>query len=352
MALYISADEARQMLSVSDSISLAEEAYRLYGVERNVLSNPAAAFTIVQNDVPTMFWAKAAAMTSIGVAGCFFGAQFGDYYFNLHDCKTGTLLGIVEQAWLVKRRTAVTGVAAAKQLARPNSRIATLIGAGQIGEEVARALPHAFQLDEFRVVSRTFEGASRFAERLAPDMLCPIKAYESAQEAVATADIVITITLADKPVLKQGWIKLGTMVCSMGGVHEIEFGVLSEIDRLVVDDLDSALLRGDLAWWVDRGETTREEIISRVDADIGQIMIGAKPGRASDSESVLAVIQGMASCDLVVAKFLVDKATELGLGSPIAVKPQMTVPPAEKLDARATSIAGGLNRRRQRASVA
>jgi ornithine cyclodeaminase len=261
------------------------------------------------------------------------------------------LLGIVEQAWLVKRRTAATGVVAAKKLANPKSRIATLIGAGQIGTEVARTLPHAFDLSEFRVVSRTFEGASSFADRLRPEMRCPIKAFASAEEAVADSDIVVTITLADKPVLKQGWVKKGSMICSMGGVYEIEYGVVSEIDRLVVDDLDSTLLRGDLANWIDRGDATREEVVARVDADIGQVVVGARPGRTSPDETILAVIQGMASCDLVVAKFLLEEAKKQNVGKVFDVSPQMEVPAADKLDARAKSIAGGLNRRRTRASL-
>lgn len=351
MARYITAGEARELLSPVDSIRLAQEAFRLYGIEREVLSNPAAAFTIVKNDVPTMFWAKAASFSTLGVAGCFFGAQFGDYYFNMHDCETGELLAIVEQSWLVKRRTAATGVVAARQLARPDSRVATLIGPGQIGTEVARLLPLAFDLEELRVVSRTLEGAERFAGQIGAELGIPVKAYASAEEAVAGSDIVVTITLAEEPVLKPGWIRPGTTICSMGGVHEIDFGVLKEIDMLVVDDLDSALLRGDLAVWVEQGSISRNDMIEMISADIGQLVNGDKPGRASPDQTILAVIQGMASCDLIVAKHLYDRACEKGIGHEFPVQRQMQRPDSDRLEVRSQSIAGGLQRRRQRAAT-
>lgn len=345
MAIYVSADQARGLLPVEASLAVIEDAFRLYGQERKVLSNPSAAFTIVQNDVPTFFWSKGAQLKPLGVVGSFFGAQFGDYYFSLHDCKTGTLLGMVEQAWLTKRRTAATAVVAAKYLANRDARTAALIGAGQIGEEVVRCLPKAFELQDFRVASRTLEGAQELVDRLAPETP-GLRAVATAEEAVRGADIVVTITLAQAPVVHPGWLKKGAFLCSMGGVPEVDFGVLPELDRIVVDDLDYALLRGDLATWIDRGHISREDLLARVDADIGEVVLGTKPSRKRPDETIMAVIQGMAVCDLATAKFLVDRAGATGVGQRFDVAPQMTVPSAEKLGSRADSIAAGLQRRR------
>jgi alanine dehydrogenase len=346
MALYVSTAEEKRLLSIPDSLRIVEQAFGDYGRERIVSSVPSASYMIVQNEAPTMFWIKSASLRPLGAAGVFFGAQFGDYYFMVTDSRTGTLRGIVEQAWLTKRRTGAAGVVAARKLAARNARVAALIGAGQIGEEVARILPHAFDLDELRVASRTLEGATAFAERLEPEVNAPLRAVATAEEAIRGADVVITITLASEAFVKPGWLKPGAVLVSMGGVPEVDFGVLAEMDRVVVDDPDYALLKGDFATWVDRGEISLEAMKDRIDADLGEILCGAKEGRTSDSQRILAVVQGMAVCDLATAVFLLEKAEAQGAGQSIAVTPQMELPPLETMQPRANAIASGLQRRR------
>ncbi len=112
----------------------------------------------------------------------------------------------------------------------------------------------------------------------------------------------------------------GALMLSMGGVPEVAYPVLAEIDRLIVDDLDYAFARGDFASWVD--------------ADIGEVVLGAKPGRGSANERVFGVIQGMAHCDLALAKHCIDKANETGIGTfveSIATSPGRTPPAGRKM---------------------
>lgn len=346
MALYVSAAEEKKLLGIPDSLRIVEQAFVDYGRERIVSSVPTASYMIVQNEAPTMFWIKSASLRPLRAAGVFFGAQFGDYYFMVTDSRTGMLRGIVEQAWLTKRRTATAGVVAARKLAAPKARVAALIGAGQIGEEVARVLPHAFELDDFRVASRTLEGAQAFVDRLKESVDAPLRAVASAEEAIRGADVVITITLASEAFVKPGWLKEGAVLVSMGGVPEVEFGVLAEIDRVIVDDPDYALLKGDFATWVDRGEISLQAMKDRIDADLGEVMCGAKEGRRNDAQRILAVVQGMAVCDLATAVFLLEAAEAKGAGQHIAVTPQMEIPALDRMQSRAEAIASGLQRRR------
>lgn len=346
LARYLDAAQARALLPVADSLALIETAYAHYGREGRVASNPSAAYMIARNETPTMFWMKGAVALGAGATGVFFGAQFGDYYFAVCDSVTGRLRGIVEQAWLTKRRTAATGVVAARRLANPGVRVAALVGAGQIGEEVARALAVAFELQEIRIASRTYEGAAAFAARLQPDVQTPLRAVCTPEEAIRGAQVVVTITLASKPFVEAGWLDEGAVLVSMGGVHEAHFSVLGEIDRLVVDDPDYALLRGDFAAWIDRGEIAQDALLQRLDANMGEIVIGAKPGRTAPAQRIMAVIQGMAICDLVVAQSLLERAAAAGVGQTLVVRPQMEVPAHERMKPRSDMIAAGLARRR------
>lgn len=348
---FVNATELRQILTVADTYKVVEDAYRHYGAERRVTSNPSASYTLVQSQPPVMVWMKGAQIAARGVAGVFFGAQFGDYYFAVLDGRQGTMKGMIEQAWLTKRRTAVTGCVTLQKLARPGAKVAALVGAGQIAEEVARCLPHGFDLTDFRVASRTPEGAQKFVDRLKPDVNAPIRAVASAEEAVRGADIVVTITLATEPIVKPGWLAEGATLVSMGGVPEVEFDVLDEVGKLVVDDLDYALLRGDLANWIASGRISQEDMLARVDADIGEIVSGIKTGRTDPSERIVAIIQGMAVCDLALAMHVLEQAEAQGVGQTLVVTPQMVVPETDLHSPRSQFIAQGLDNRRPRASV-
>jgi ornithine cyclodeaminase len=303
-----------ELLDVPTAIAACEEAYRQYGLERSVTSNPSTSFMVTNGAPASTFWIKGTHLAEPGVAGLFFGANFGNFYFMVVDAQDGSLQGMLEHSWVTKRRTGATAAVAAKWLGRKSSRIAALIGAGRIGEEVVRSISSVIELDEFRVASRTLEGARAFARRIQPEISVPIIPVGSAEEAAREADIVVTMTTAKEAFFKPGWLKQGALLLSMGGVPEIEYGVLGEIDRLFVDDVGYALLRGDLASWTEGGFMARADLEARIDGDIGQVVCGACEGRQDDDQRILAVIQGTAVCDLLVAKRVIERARENGVG--------------------------------------
>ena len=101
-------------------------------------------------------------------------------------------------------------------------------------------------------------------------------------------------------------------VCGLGGGSEIAADALDRVDRLVVDDLAFALTIGSVRGWHQAG-MGRADLERRLSADIGEIATGARPGRTSPAETVVAVIQGMACCDLALAAFALDRhAAERG----------------------------------------
>ena len=52
------------------------------------------------------------------------------------------------------------------------------------------------------------------------------------------------------------------------------------------------------------------EISERLDGTISDVITGRKPGRESRNEKVLVIVQGMASCDLALARLIYDKLRE------------------------------------------
>ena len=289
-----------------------EAAFRYFGEVRDVPSHPSSVFMSLPRDKPAVCRIKGAHLASMGVAGARLATP-GYYYCWLTDFQGGQPIALVAEDWLHRRRTATTGALAARWLAGPGARTAALIGAGKIGREFVRTLTHALPLDELRIASGSGDSAKALVKDFGAALgETRLTAASSIEQAVRGADIVVTITKAKEAFLQPGWLEEGAVLLSMGGVPEVAFGVLEEIDRLIVDDIDYALAQGDLHAWVRSGAIAKEALLARIDADIGEVSIGAKPGRVDDGERILAVIQGMAVCDLAMAKMVLDRAGDVG----------------------------------------
>jgi ornithine cyclodeaminase len=296
-----------------------EAAFRYYGEARDVLSHPSSAFMTLPRDKPAICRIKGAHLASMGVAGARLAAP-GYYYCWLIDFDSGKPIALVAEDWLHRRRTAITGALAARWLARPGARTAALIGAGKIGREFVLTLTHALALDELRIASGSGDSAKALVKDFGTTLgQTRLTAASSIEQAVRGADVVVTITKAKEAFLQPGWLAQGALLLSMGGVPEVAFGVLDEIDRLIVDDIDYALAQGDLHAWVSSGAISKQALLARIDADIGEVAIGAKPGRNNDHERILAVIQGMAVCDLAMAKMVHDRAQAEGVGQSVTI---------------------------------
>lgn len=312
---YLDAAQHARLVPDADYFDLVEHGWRIYGKERQVLSVPSIA-AISPPHAPRMA-IKGAMASELGVHAIFFGAQSQEYTLAICDFATGRPIGLMEQSAAYRKRTAAQGVVAAKWFAPRGSRVAAVIGSGGIATQVVRMLPLAFGLDEIRVASRTAEGASAFVERLRPEVGAPMRACGSFPEAVADADFVITISSASQPFIGAGMLRHGGFLCSLGGGHEVDASILADVDRLFVDDLSYALWRGDFKGWVDRGDITREELEQRIEGDIGLVATGELPKRKGD-ETIMAVIQGTAICDLVVGNTALQRAAAAGVGTVLA----------------------------------
>ena len=309
--------EVERLATLEDGFAACEAAYRYYGRRRDVLSHPSSAFLDLPREKPAKCRLKGAQLAELGVAGVRLATP-GHYYCWVVDFETGVPIGLVDEEWLHRRRTATTGALAAKWLAAPGAKVAALVGTGKIGAEFALTLPHALDLEELRVASRDPSNAARFAARHGRGAV-PIRAAGSIEEAVRGAQSVVTITTAKVPFLEPGWLAPGAVLLSMGGCPEVRFEVLAEADRLIVDDLDYALAQGDLHAWIADGHIAEEDLVARVDADIGEVALGAKPGRTKPEERVIAIVQGMAVCDLAMAKMVLDRAAAEGVGQTVAL---------------------------------
>jgi ornithine cyclodeaminase/alanine dehydrogenase-like protein (mu-crystallin family) len=227
----------------------------------------------------------------------------------LHDLDHAIPHAIMEAGLLTAMRTSAVAGVGAKYLARPNSKIAGLVGAGVIGRTMIMSLTTAMpSLEEIRLFDLNQERAEGLAEEFKDQI--PVKVVGSIEEAFQDADIITTETTARSPIVKDEWIPKGSYYAHMSSC-EAENKAFLSTDRLVVDNWAT------LQTWdffpptqLCKSGLLKEEDIT----DIGEIILGEKPGRKSDDERILFANLGMGCLDITLAERIYQKAKEKGIG--------------------------------------
>jgi ornithine cyclodeaminase len=177
-----------------------------------------------------------------------------------------------------------------------------------------RLLAGLFAFDEIRVHSRRPESRSAFGERLARDLGRPVRVVDDWQDCIEGADIVVEASRLSKPepLLRTAWIKRGACVIPYGTMSAVELDLLDIMDKIVMDDWGQASAGpfGALRRHVDSGRLSA----ANLHAELGQIVAGLKPGRTSDTETILFWHRGLSLSDIALGHAMLEKARKLGIG--------------------------------------
>ncbi len=148
-------------------------------------------------------------------------------------------------------------------------------------------------------------------ERFGKDGLA-VRAVDSPEEAVREADVVVTVTVADEPIVKERWMKRGSFFAAVGSYQEEEFEVVTNSDKVVVDGIDHVLHRETpvIALMIEQGKILKEDILQ-----MGAIVCGDQPGRTNPEERVFFSPIGMAIEDVCLCHRVYKLAQEKGIGN-------------------------------------
>jgi ornithine cyclodeaminase len=210
------------------------------------------------------------------------------------------------------RTGANTGVAA-KYLAKKNSKVVGLIGAGVQNRTQLRALAFVLPaLQEVRIYDVNADRAQQFARDMGPVVGKNILVAESAQAAVRGSDVFVTATVTKAPIIKPDWIEAG-MFYSHVGSHECEFEAILKMDKRLTDDWEEIKHRGveSLAVMYHAGMITDDAIY----ANLGEVVSGAKKGRENDRETIYLSTVGMGIEDVALAAKVYQRAVSQGKGA-------------------------------------
>src|SRR6266571_1888504 len=205
----------------------------------------------------------------------------------LLDATTGKTQAILEGGWLTGMRTGAVSGLATSLLARQDSDILALFGAGVQAPMQVLAIHTVRPLREVRVVNRNDEHYSRLVatmQELLGSTCPPMRRAASAHEALADASLVACATAATTPLFAWNDVAPGTHINAIGAftpdMCEVDAETLAHA-RIVVDQREAALVEaGDLLQALAAGRIAGPETW----AELGQLVTGAKPGRQTEEE--------------------------------------------------------------------
>lgn len=227
----------------------------------------------------------------------------------LLSAKTGIVEAVLlDNGYLTDLRTAAAGAVAAKALSRKDAKVATIYGTGLQARLQLEALCHVRSITSARIWGRTPDKAETMAAELSHKLRIDIQAFESGKEAARGADILVTTTPTQSPILMAEWLAPGQHVTAMGSdadyKNEIDPAIIGKANLYVADRLTQTRKLGELRTGIATG------IVSDAAAfpELGDIIAGACPGRKTEADITVCDLTGMGVQDTAIATLARQRA--------------------------------------------
>ena len=317
--LVLSADDVERLFTLDRAIASQREAFTALGLGSAVLPPR----LLVPGGSGTVAFCYAARLSPGGAAVSKFGsvhpgnAALGlptvNALVTVLSAETGQPVAVMDGTSVTTIRTSAASAVAASALARRGSRALAVLGSGVQARAHASALARLLDLTDVRIWSPDRghrEALARLLTTTGRDLAA--RATESAQDAVAGADLVACCTTSCTPVLEVGWLAEGATVISVGlfspDRSEVPVALVRQAAAVVVDDVATAL--------EDAGP-----IVAATAADpgfaarlipLGTVVAGRGQARRSDSDLVFYNSVGLGVQDAAAALAIVAAARAEG----------------------------------------
>jgi ornithine cyclodeaminase len=237
----------------------------------------------------------------------------------LVDAETGRPAAVLDGTYLTALRTGAASGAATRALAREDSRVLALFGAGAQAPHQVHAVCAVRQIERVLLVNRTPERAERLAAALrGGGLAAEVRVAETPAAALREADVVCCATSAPTPVFDDADVRPGTHINGVGSftpqMQEAPAATVGR-SRVFVDQRAAAWAEaGDLLAARDAGLLSEERTV-----ELGAVIAGLAPGRADASEITFFKSVGNAVQDIAVGQAALDAAVRMGLGVEVAL---------------------------------
>ncbi len=233
---------------------------------------------------------------------------------------SGRPLALLEGGSLTAIRTGAGSGAAIDLLARAESRVVAIFGAGTQGRTQLEAACTVRRIETAWVYDPNRERAQAFVAEMAGRGPVPrdLRIAESPSQALTEADIICTATTSSTPVFDDADLKPGAHISAIGAytpeMQEIPAATVTRA-RVVVDSRQAVLAEaGDLIQPMQQGLFDESHIY----AELGEIVLGRKAGRQSPEEITLFKSVGVAVQDAFAAQVALRNADTMGIGQVVS----------------------------------
>ena len=227
----------------------------------------------------------------------------------LNDPETGLPVSVMDCEWITAMRTAAATAIAARRLARPDSALLGVLGCGVQGHTNTEALNVLFPLERVMAYDVDADRLRTFAKDISSRFNLEVVPAEEPREAVTGCDMVVTAgPILKKPhaTIQPGWLEEGAFASLVDFDSYWHPGAMKEADKFCTDDVPQLRHYQEVGYF-------RE--IPPIHADLGELVVGERPGREKPDERTMACNLGLAINDMAVAPAIYRRARDKSIGT-------------------------------------
>ena len=237
------------------------------------------------------------------------------YLIALFDQESGEFAAILDANDITACRTGATSAVAVDAMTPQRSLSVGVLGSGHEAKAHVRAIARVRDFTEIRVFSPSRENRQAFAHVISDELGIGCEATETAEDAVAGADLIIAAARSrdETPILDGAWLSAPGCVVSIGSTlpeqREIDSAAIDVADLIVCDTVAEVTEEtGDFLAAKADGVKFEHKVFGLSDLVRGEIM-----GRLDEAGLVMFKSAGSGLQDIAVAELAFSKAVERGL---------------------------------------
>jgi N-[(2S)-2-amino-2-carboxyethyl]-L-glutamate dehydrogenase len=217
----------------------------------------------------------------------------------------------MEGALISAMRTGAMTALGVRHLAPKKTRKIGIVGSGvQSRTQILGVWTQLPEVEEIALYGRRLAETEKVAEECRKQWGAPLRTVAAIDEAFIDADVAITVTTAQQPLMLSRQIKPGALTVQLAG-HECDFSVTKQCTKIVTDDWETVKRRGIMTPAIMYQQTLLQD--QDIYANLGELILGMKPGRESD-ERIHCCHMGMGLDDVALAWSIYKTACERSLG--------------------------------------
>ena len=224
----------------------------------------------------------------------------------VNDMETGVPLAVMDCRWITAVRTAAVTAVTAKFCARKDSETLGIVGCGVQGRMNLLALKEVVpSIERVKIYDIRKEAMERYESDLSGKAGVDITICDGVEPVARGSDILLTATQRLKePLIRDEWFEAGCLGFGLEASRAWHGDTILNVDKFITDSWEQTVHFEEQGAFPDG--------LPELYAELGEVACGAKPGRESDEERILAINIGLALEDVIVANRIYEVARERG----------------------------------------